>query len=43
MDKEREFKSSLQVHNGIPQPPSVNPEVLKTSGRKRRKKYSADE
>ena len=43
MDKEKEFKSSLQVHNGIPQPPSVNPEVLTTSGRKRRKKYSADE
>jgi len=43
MDKKREFKSSLKVHQGIPQPPSINPDVLAKSGRKRRKKYSADE
>jgi LAO/AO transport system kinase len=43
MDKKKEFKSSLQVHNGIPQPPNVNPDVLTKSGRKKRKKYSADE
>src|SRR5664279_2001471 len=43
MDKKREFKSSLKVKEGIPQPPNINPEVLNKSGRKRRKKYSADE
>lgn len=43
MDKNKEFKSSLKVHKGIPQPPSINPDVLTKSGRKRRIKYSADE
>jgi LAO/AO transport system kinase len=43
MDRKKEFKSSLRVHQGIPQPPSINPDVLIKSGRKRRKKYSADE
>ena len=43
MDKKKEFKSSLTVHNGIPQPPNVNPDVFAKSGHKRRKKYSADE
>jgi LAO/AO transport system kinase len=43
MDKKKEFTSSLKVHNGIPQPPSINPVVLSKSGRKSRKKYSADE
>jgi LAO/AO transport system kinase len=43
MDKKREFKSSLKVVEGIPHPPSINPDVLTTSGRKRRKKYSIDE
>ena len=43
MDKKREFKSSLIVHAGVPQPPSINPDVLKSSGRRKRKKYSADE
>jgi len=43
MDRKKEFKSSLKIHQGIPQPPSVNPDVLTKSGQKRRKKYSADE
>lgn len=43
MDRKKEFKSSLKVHQGIPQPPSINPDVLTKSGRKRRIKYSADE
>ena len=43
MDKNKEFKSSLKVHKGIPQPPSINPDILTKSGRKRRIKYSADE
>src|SRR5664280_44103 len=43
MDKKREVKSSLKVQEGISQPPSINPDVLTKSGRKKRKKYSADE
>jgi LAO/AO transport system kinase len=43
MDKKKEFTSSLKVHKGIPQPPSINPDVLNKSEQKRRKKYSADE
>lgn len=43
MDKKREFKSSLIVHAGVPQPLSVNPDVLKSTGHKKRKKYSTDE
>ena len=43
MDKKEGFKSSLKVYKGIPQPPSINPDVLTKSGHKRRKKYSADE
>src|SRR5450759_2592266 len=43
MDKKKEFKSSLQEHKGIQQPPIINPDVLTKSGRKRRKKYTADE
>jgi LAO/AO transport system kinase len=43
MDKKREFSSSLKVLAGISQPPNINPEVLTKSGRKKRKKYSADE
>jgi LAO/AO transport system kinase len=43
MDRKKEFKTSLKVHQGISQPPSINPDVLNKSGQKRRKKYSADE
>jgi LAO/AO transport system kinase len=43
MDKKKEYKSALSVHKGIAQPPSINPDILTKSGRKKRKKYSADE
>lgn len=43
MDNKKDFTSSLKVHKGIPQPPSVNPDVLTKSGRKKRRKYTADE
>lgn len=43
MDKKKDYKSALSVNTGITQPPSVNPYVLTKSGRKKRKKYSADE
>ena len=43
MDKKKEYTGALKVHEVIPQPPSINPDILKKSGRKKRKKYSADE
>ena len=43
MNKKSEYKSALTINKGISQPPSINPDVLTTSVRKRRKKYSADE
>jgi LAO/AO transport system kinase len=43
MDRKKEFSSSLKVHQRIPQPPSINPDVFTKSGRKRRKKYSVEE
>ena len=39
----KEYRSALKVQEGIPQPPSINPDVLTKSERKRRKKYSVDE
>jgi LAO/AO transport system kinase len=41
MDKKNEFKSALIVKQGVPHPPSINPDVL--SGRRRRRKYTIDE
>jgi LAO/AO transport system kinase len=43
MDKKKEYRSALKIQEGIPQPPSINPDALSQSGRKLRKKYSADE
>jgi LAO/AO transport system kinase len=43
MDKKKEHKSALKIQKAIPQPPSINPDVLTKSGRKRRNKYSVDE
>jgi LAO/AO transport system kinase len=43
MDKKKEYKSALKIQEGIPQPPSINPDILLKSGRKRRRKYSVDE
>ena len=43
MDNKKDFKSSLQVHKGIPQPPNINPDILGKSGRGRRRTYSSDE
>jgi LAO/AO transport system kinase len=39
----KEYKSALKVHEGISQPPSINPGLLLKSAGKRRKKYSVDE
>jgi len=43
MNKNKRNKNTLKVQEGIPQPPSINPNVLNNSGRKRRKEYSVDE
>ncbi|MEI6048048.1 MAG: methylmalonyl Co-A mutase-associated GTPase MeaB [Bacteroidota bacterium] len=43
MDKKKEYKSTPTVHEDIPRPPGINPDVLTKSGRKQRKKYSVDE
>ena len=43
MDSRKEYKSALKVHEGIPQPPSVNPAVASGIARKKRKKYSVKE
>ena len=41
MDIKKEYKSALTVKEGIPHPPSINPDVF--SGRKHRKRYTVDE
>ena len=43
MEKKKEFDSTLKVNAGITKPPSINPAVLKKSGRRKRKRYSLDE
>lgn len=43
MDKKSEYKSAITIQSGIQKPPSINPDVLAKTVRKRRKKYSADE
>jgi LAO/AO transport system kinase len=41
MDKKKDIRSALVVNQGIPQPPSVNPDL--SSGRKRRKRHTIEE
>ncbi len=43
MEKKKVNKSALKIQEGIPKPPSINPDVLTNSGMKRRRKYSVDE
>lgn len=43
MEKKKEFDSILRINEGISRPPSVNPGVFSSSGKKKRKKYSVDE
>lgn len=43
MHEPDKYKSALKVRNGVYQPPNINPDVLSGKGRKKRKKYSADE
>jgi LAO/AO transport system kinase len=43
MDKEKEYRSTLKLHEGIPVSSGINPHVLAKSGRKKKKAYSVDE
>jgi LAO/AO transport system kinase len=43
MEKKKEFESALKLNAGISQPPSINPDVLNKSGRRKRKRYTVDE
>lgn len=43
MEEKKGFRSALEVREGVTQPPSINPAILSGKGRKRRKKYSAEE
>jgi len=43
MERSKEHKSALKIQNGIPQPPNINPNVFLKGGRRKRKRYTADE
>jgi LAO/AO transport system kinase len=43
MDKKKEHVSTIKIQDGIPQPLSVNPDVLTKSGKMQRRKYSDEE
>ncbi len=43
MVKKKKYNSALKVQMGVLQPPSINPDVFKASGKKRRKKYTVNE
>jgi LAO/AO transport system kinase len=42
MDRRKEHKSALKVQGGIPRPPSINPEILRESASRKKKRYSVD-
>jgi LAO/AO transport system kinase len=43
MGESEENRSSLYIQKGIPRPPSVNPDVINSLGKNRKKKYSVEE
>jgi LAO/AO transport system kinase len=43
MVEEKQDKSALSIHEGVLQPPSINPSVLSGKGLRGRRKYSAEE
>ena len=43
MNKKKENKSALTVRAGTLHPPSINPDILTRSGRRKRKVYTVDE
>jgi LAO/AO transport system kinase len=43
MEKNKGFKSALEVREGVNKPPSINPALLSGKGRKKRRKYSVEE
>jgi len=42
MEKGKEYKSALKVQEGISQPPSINPEILRKSKGRKKNKYSVE-
>lgn len=42
MEKGKEYKSALKVQEGIPQPPGINPEILRKSAVRKKMKYSVE-
>lgn len=42
MKKGKEYKSALAVREGISPPPGINPEILRKSAGRKKKRYSAD-
>jgi len=43
MDKKKEYRSPLNIVDGVSQQPNINPDILSKSARKGRKKLSVDE
>jgi LAO/AO transport system kinase len=43
MNAKKDLKSALRIQGGVPQPPNINPNVVKDSARKKRKEFSVDE
>jgi LAO/AO transport system kinase len=43
MEAKKEFKSALKVQEGINQPPSINPDILRKNTERKKKKYSVDD
>lgn len=43
MSRERRSAGALSVQQGVPQPPSINPEMMNRLNKKRRKMLSADD
>jgi LAO/AO transport system kinase len=43
MEKKKGFRSALKVNDGVQQPPSINPDVLKHVHRRKSRKYSVNE
>ncbi|HUX96742.1 MAG TPA: methylmalonyl Co-A mutase-associated GTPase MeaB [Bacteroidales bacterium] len=42
MEKDSELKSALIVHEGVSQPPSINPDILRETSARKKKKYSVE-
>ena len=43
MEKGKEYKSALKVKEGISTPPSINPDILRKTAERKKKRYSAED